>query len=276
MKKAICHYSFHRRWKDENWTVERLISEVKSLGAEGIDFHAGLLEASNVSPHLIKNALKESGLFLSSISLSNDFCQDSATELKNQIDKVRKWLIIADSLKAPVSRIFGGHLQDRSNAQAAASARQCVLDALGQVVKEAEKYGVILALENHGGMPCTAEEQVEIIKAVGSPFLRATIDVGNYLQGGQEGHVGTQIAAKYATYVHFKDFRKKSSTVKPWGWETEACTVGKGDVDHRSCLIALKKAAYTGFIALEYEGPDDERLGVPESMEFITNLMKEF
>jgi len=125
-------------------------------------------------------------------------------------------------------------------------------------------------------MPCTGEEQVSIIEKIGSQFLRATIDVGNYMQGGQEGHVGTRIAARYAAYVHFKDFCKKPASSKPWSWHIEACTVGKGDVDHYACLEALKEAGYNGFIALEYEGPNDEAVGVPESVKFMNEVMKKF
>ena len=44
---------------------------------------------------------------------------------------------------------------------------------------------------DHGGLPCTAQEQIDAIKAINSPSLRATIDVGNYMSGGEEGHVAT-------------------------------------------------------------------------------------
>jgi|GEM_PF-2330825 hypothetical protein len=35
MKLSVCHYSFHRRWKEESWTLERLCEEAKSLGVKG-------------------------------------------------------------------------------------------------------------------------------------------------------------------------------------------------------------------------------------------------
>ena len=209
----------------------------------------------------------------SGLSFSNNFCQDDPAEFRKQVDTVKEWLRVADSVKAPVSRIFGGNVLNHSNAHAVSIAWQQVLDALGEIVQEAEKYGLVLALENHGGMPCTGEEQINIIEKIGSKFLRATIDVGNYMQGGQEGHVGTRIAAKHAAYVHFKDFRKKPASSKPWGWDIEPCTLGKGDVDHYACIDALKEAGYNNFIALEYEGPDDEAIGVPESVKFMNEVL---
>lgn len=273
MKRSICHYSFHRTWTAENWTCERLAEEVKTLGVEAVDFHAGLLGSSKESPAKIKSALDKTGLILSGLSLSNNFNQDDPAMLKEQINTVKEWLRVAAEVNAPISRIFGGHINDRSNKTELEQGFARIMDALGEVIKDAEKLGVILALENHGGYPCTGEEQVEVIKKINSRYLRATIDVGNYLQGKQEGHVGTAIAANFAAYVHFKDFKKKPSQKDPAQWVLETCTVGEGDVDHSKCLKELKKKGYNEFIALEYEGPDDERTGVPESIKYMSQVM---
>ncbi len=53
----------------------------------------------------------------------------------------------------------------------------------------------------------------------------------------------------------------------------EACTVGRGDVDLEGCLGALRQAGYDGFIALEYEGQDDERRGVADSIACMHKLI---
>jgi len=276
MKKAICHYSFHRQYKAEGWTPLRLAEEVARLGVEGVDFHAGLLGSSEGATEQIRSAIEQTQRTLSGLSLSNNFNQADPDELRKQIDTVKQWLAVGAELGAPVMRIFGGHLRNRYDPQARREARRRVLDALGQVVEDAEKYGVVLALENHGGLPCTGEEQVEIIQAVDSEHLRATIDVGNYMSCGQEGHIGTQITAPFAAYVHFKDYHKVMDSGALWGWQTRPATVGQGDVDLYACLVALKAAGYDGFIALEYEGTDDEGIGVPQSVAFMNEVMAGF
>ena len=279
MKKAICHYSFHRRCKAEGWTPLRLAEEVAALGVEGVDFHAGLLggaDAVAVAPEQIRSAIAKTGRRLSGLSLSNNFNQADPHELRTQIETVKQWIGVGADLAAPVMRIFGGHLKDRYDPQACGEARQHVLDALREVVEVAEDRGVVLALENHGGMPCTGEEQVAVIQEVGSEHLRATVDVGNYMSCGQEGHIGTQIAAPFAAYVHFKDFHKVIDERALWGWQARPATVGQGDVDLPACLAALKAAGFDGFVALEYEGTDDEALGVPQSVEFMNDVMAGF
>jgi len=275
VRQAICHYSFHRRWKAENWTPDRLAAEVKALGVEGVDFHAGLLGASAQAAELIRGAVAKHGLVLSGLSLSNNFNQEQAEKFRAEVETVKEWMRVADELKAPVSRIFGGSLkrEQRQDPAARAAGQQRILEGLGEVAREAEKYGLVLALENHGGLPCTAEEQVDVLRRINSPGLKATIDVGNYMSCGQEGHVATRLAAKHCAYVHFKDMKKVADAASPWGWKAEACTLGDGDVDHRACLKALRDVGYTGFVALEYEGSEPEEVGVPRSVAFMKRVM---
>ncbi|MBC7320100.1 sugar phosphate isomerase/epimerase, partial [bacterium] len=53
----------------------------------------------------------------------------------------------------------------------------------------------------------------------------------------------------------------------------EPCTIGEGDVDQLGCLKVLKDSGYDGYVALEYEGPENEKTGVPKSLEFIKNIL---
>ncbi len=272
MKKAICHFSFHRRWDAEKWTPERLAQEVKNLGVEGVDFHVRYLGDASDAAGRIRDALSRHGRELSGLSMSNDFNKEDPREWREQIETVKKWLHVAADVKAPVCRIFGGWVPEerRHDESVRTQAQMRVLDALGKVVREAEALGVCLALENHGGLPCTGEEQVDMIRRIGSPCLKATIDVGNYLMGGQEGHVGTRIASACCAYVHFK----KIPDTNDWrGWRLEPCTVGEGDVDHRACLTELRNAGYQGYVALEYEGTQEEITGVPKSVEFMNRIL---
>ena len=275
MRKAICHYSFHRRWRAERWTADRLAEEVRALGIEGVDFHAGMPGASNSAPALIRSAVDKHGLLLSGLSLSNNFNQDDPDEFRRQVDRVKEWILVAAEVEAPVSRIFGGHLSAdlRRDPAARAESRQRILEGLGEVVREAEKLDLVLALENHGGLPCTAEEQLDIIEAINSPYLRATIDVGNYLSCGQEGDAATRMVAAHCAYVHLKDFKKTPDDSSPWGWTTEACALGEGDIDLRACVEALGGAGFDGFVALEYEGVEDEETAVPKSVAFMNELI---
>jgi sugar phosphate isomerase/epimerase len=212
---------------------------------------------------------------LSGLSLSTNFNQPDPAKIDAEIEQTTRWLDVGKAVQAPVMRVFGGSCKQRDDPAELDTARRRVLEALKRLTPEAERRGMVLALENHGGMPCTGEEQVAMIQAVNSPALRATIDVGNYMSGGQEGHVGARLAAAYAAYVHFKDFKKIDDPAKPWGWGVKATVVGEGDVDCGACLKALKEAGYNGFVALEFEDKDtDEMIGVPKSIRYMNEVMR--
>jgi sugar phosphate isomerase/epimerase len=276
MKPAICHYSLHRRYKSENWTPLRLAQEVKSLGLTAVDFHAGLLGDPDTAVERVTQALEQTGLVLSGFSLSTNFNQENPQEFQHQLDVAWRWMQVAARLKAPVSRIFGGGMPDakRSDESYRRGAWGRMIDGVAAAARQAEKLGLMLGLENHGGLPCTADEQIQAIRSVNSPSLKATIDVGNYMAGGEEGHQATAKVAPYAVYVHLKDNKKAPDASKPWGWNIQACTLGEGDVDLAACLESLLRAGYDGYVALEYEGLEDESAGVPKSIALMKKLLK--
>ena len=74
MKLSICHYSLHRTWAKYSWDCRQLAQYVKSLGVEGVDFHTGYLGEANDASEKIMEALDISGLKLSGLSLSTEFC----------------------------------------------------------------------------------------------------------------------------------------------------------------------------------------------------------
>ena len=273
MKIAVCHYSYHRTWEAEAWDCAKLAGVVKELEVEGIDFHVRYLDRSRDTHRKIKSILAAAELELSGISLSNDFNQEDPSELRRQIDTVKYWLAFAADAGAPVSRVFGGHLKNRNDEKAFARGMDLILKGLEAVTREAEKRAVVLALENHGGLPCRAEDQVATIERIGSPHLRATIDVGNYLQCGQEPSVATRIAGPHAAYVHFKDFTKRKDGGSATGYALQGCVVGEGVVDHEACVAALEECGYQGFLALEYEGREDERDGVWRSVARMKSIL---
>ncbi len=271
MKLAVCHYSYHRCWSEESWDIDRLTDQVRDLGVDGIDYHARLVSGIDGLVPRIRTALRRTGLELAGFSLSTNFNQADPDKFRAQTTETLSWLDVAAELNAPVCRIFGGGVK-RDDPSAIEAGLERVIRALRVLAPEAEARGLVLALENHGGLPCTGEEQVSVIDMIGSPAVRATIDVGNYMQGDQDGIVGTRVAAKHAAYVHIKD-NKRLAEPDERGRTLAGCTIGQGDVDIPGCLRTLTEAGYNGYLALEYEGTEDERTGVPESIRYLKSVM---
>ena len=282
MKISICHYSFHRAWAAENWDACRLAEEVKRIGVGAIDFHVGFLGSTERAAEMVTAALDKTGLELSGLSLSTNFGHDDPGRVSKEIEKTISWMRIAKEVRAPVSRIFGVPLPsglavhvrgDGAADEARRKLKERVAAALEEVTREAESLDLVLALENHHGFPATAEEQVELIERMNSKCFRATVDVGNYMCADQAPEVGTAIAAPYAAYVHVKDFARVADESIASGWRLEPRAVGRGDVNQAACLQILKDAGFDGFVAIEYEGHENERIGVAQSVEFLNTII---
>lgn len=259
MKRAICHYSFHRRWQRERWDVERLAREVKALGVDGYDIHASYLKSPRDAVEQAGRAVRQTGLTLAALSLANDFAEESADTNLND------WIAAARDCGAPLVRIFGSRKKNSERVRAA------VESGIDRHLPMAESAGVVLAIENHGGYPATAQDQVALIRKFNSRFLRATVDIGNYLPAGQQPLDGVSIAAPVAAYVHVKDTRSRL-----FGLRRSACVLGRGDIDVRACLQMLKENRYEGILALEYEAAEAEETGVPACVKYFLDELDEF
>ena len=92
MKPSICHYSFHRTWKENKWDCIDLGKAVKALDVPAVDFHAGLMGTTENAAQRIRSTLEQTGLTLSGLSLSNNFNQEDPEKLKAQMDAAIAWM----------------------------------------------------------------------------------------------------------------------------------------------------------------------------------------
>jgi sugar phosphate isomerase/epimerase len=281
VKISVCQYSFHRTWAAEAWDAYRFAEEAKKAGAVAIDFHVRMVGSSAKAADTILAALDRTGLGLSGLSLSNNFGHEDPKFVTKEIEETISWMRIAKEVGAPASRIFGSPVPsgyavyarpDNCSEELRKKLKDRVAAALEVITREAERLELVLALENHHEFPATGEEQVEMIERVNSKFLRATVDVGNYMIADQAPEAGTARAAPYAAYVHVKDFVRVPDASVASGWKVVPCAVGKGEVDHAACIGILKYAGFEGYVAVEYEGLDDERVGVAQSVQFLKQL----
>jgi sugar phosphate isomerase/epimerase len=74
-------------------------------------------------------------------------------------------------------RVFGGKVPAGATEEQAA---QWVADVLKVGTEYAGSKGIILGLENHGGITERADTVIKIVKGVNSPWLGINLDTGNF------------------------------------------------------------------------------------------------
>ena len=128
-----------------------------------------------------------------------------------------------------------------------------VIGSIEKCLKKAEECGVLLGLENHWGLGRTAAGVVRIVEAVDSPWLRATLDTGNFLDNIYSQQ---ETMAPYTVYVQAKTYYGGGT------WYTL-------ELDYDRIAAILKKHKYRGYISLEFEGGESHKTAIPKSLAML-------
>ena len=120
----------------------------------------------------------------------------------------------------------------------------------------ARERGVLLALENHGGLTRTADGTLRLLKAVDSPALGLNLDFGNF---------------RVDPYAEFAQLAPR--TVTTHAKVTSRFGEERREVDYARVRRIMEAAGYRGYISIEFEEKEDPREGVPR---FAETLKKAF
>src|SRR5205085_3963990 len=121
----------------------------------------------------LKGKCTRLGLDVSGTAVGNNFCVSDPTKLQEQVASVKKWVEQSARLGAKTMRIFAGAV-DKGDTEEKARAR-CV-EAIQEACDHAGKYGVYLALENHGGIVTTIDQMLTVVRAVKHEWFGVNFD----------------------------------------------------------------------------------------------------
>ncbi|MFN3422779.1 MAG: sugar phosphate isomerase/epimerase family protein, partial [Armatimonadota bacterium] len=211
-----------------------------------------------------------------------DFVQPDIEERQRHIAHTKRCLQLAHELGIPAIRLNSGRwktvksfdeLMQRGGIEppiegySETDAFSWVISSIENCLPDAERYGVVLALENHWGLTATADGTLKIITAINSEWLKVCLDTGNLLKyenGGvkwEPDYEGMARLAPHAILVHAKTYFGGGE------WYTL-------DIDYACVAEILKRVNYRGYISLEYEGKEDPHTGVPKSVALLREAFK--
>jgi sugar phosphate isomerase/epimerase len=195
------------------------------------------------------------GLAVSGTSVRNTFTYPPGPALDKELDHVTRWLDLAAELHAPTMRIFAGTLQKGTSD---ADARKWCIDAIQRACEQAASRGVILALENHGGIVSTAAELLAIVREVKSDWFGVNLDTFNF---HIDPYAELAQVAPYAVIVQVKT-------------EIAVGTGPKQPADFARIVKILADANYRGYLALEYEAAEDPKAAVPRYLKELRTAIR--
>jgi len=265
-KLSLAAYSFNR-FLPRNWpkpkegnstmTIEQVIDFAADLDLDGIELTSYYFPAEVTEPYLrsLQERCFRLGLDISGTAIGNDFCVPDGPERDFQMQMTRQWIDYSATLGAPTIRIFAGSVP-KGDTEATAIDR-CIV-GINEAVRYAATKGVVLALENHGGITATAEQLLTIVRRVDpSPWFGVNFDSGNFRTADPYGDL--EKIAPFAVNAQVK------AMIAPNGTQAPA--------DLGRVIDILRRANYRGYVVLEYE-EDDPHGQIPRYIEELRGLTR--
>lgn len=194
------------------------------------------------------------GLTVSGTAIGNTFTHPPGAQRDEQMAYTKRWIDRAAAMGAPTIRIFAGNVQKGTTE---AQARQWCVEAIGEACAYAGTHGVILALENHGGIVSTAEQLLSIVKEVDSEWFGVNWDSGNF----KSADAYAELAA-IAPYAVTSQIKANIGSPK-----------GPVAADWSRVIGVLRDAGYRGWVSLEYEEEEDAKTAVPRLLKQLERLI---
>ena len=184
------------------------------------------------------------GIAISGTAVGNNFTLPDGEKRQREIASLKTWIDRAQLMGAPHIRVFAGSTQGVSKGEA----MKLAIPALQECCDYAGGKGVMLGLENHGGIVAEADDLLEIVRAVQSPWFGVNLDTGNF--NTDDPYRDLEKCAPYAVNVQIK------TEIQKRGEKKEAADLPR-------LVKILRDAKYQGYVALEYEAAEDPWQAIP-------------
>ena len=171
--------------------------------------------------------------------------------LSDQWPLLDRCIELAIRFKTPYMRVFAFWRKG----DLTADRRVAIIEILAKAAAIAGASGITLLLENeHACLLGTAVETADVVRAIGSPWLKMVWDPGNAMMLGERVLPdGYDVCKDVAVHIHLKDVSANADGTLIW-----AC-IGSGNGDYPVLFQTLKADGYGGSIALEthWKSPDN-------------------
>ena len=184
-------------------------------------------------------------------------CQPTPELRAAEVENAKKWVDVAVKIGAGHVRVFGGSIPKGATE---AQAIPWAVEVLKRAAEYAGTKGIVLGVEDDGGLTTNAEPTVEIVKQTDSPYAGINVDTGNF---PRNGYSQVALCLPYAVAVHLK-----TKIATPEGKKEKA------DWDRLIGMFA--KSGYKGYLSIEYEDPTDPEKALPDLAAELRRGMRKY
>ena len=263
---GVSTYSFWQFRKDPS-PIEECIDRAARMGFDGVEILQVQMgdDQSNARLQRLKRRAHALGLALMGFSTHQGFVNPDKAVRDDNVAKTLNSIDTAYRLGIPTMRINTGRWGTSKNFDELMANKGIepnlpghtdeegfgwVIESIERLLPRAEECGVVLGLENHWGLGRTAAGVMRIVEKIDSPWLRVTLDTGNFLEDSQ---AQMERLAPACCLVQAKTYDGGGK------WYTL-------DIDYAWVAKLHARHGYQGWISLEFEGQADPEVAVPASL----------
>jgi sugar phosphate isomerase/epimerase len=259
-RTGLVAYSYRAALQSKAMTYEDLIRIAVETGTDGIDMTVYWLPSTE-SEYLVslRRLAYRNRVEIYSIGTRVQLAQPTAELRDKQLEELKKWLDVAQRVGATHIRVFGGQKP------AGATLEQAIGFAAETLKRGAElagARGLILGVEDDGGITDFAKDTIAIVKGADSPWAGMNLDIGNFRPPNVYDQI--EMSIPYAVSTHIKT--------------TVALDDGKsrGPFDMDRVFKMFAAHGYRGYMGLELEASGDPDTAVPENLRKLKQLAVQY
>jgi len=270
MKTCLHSVSYAGLWRgQESLTLEQFLDKAKDLGFDGVMLmakrpHLSPLDYDAQARKKLSQKIESLDLELVCLACYNDFTagvdKPGVPHLEIQAAYVGELAKLAKDLGTDMIRIFTGYEREGI---AYDKQYATVLDGLKLAGREAARYGVMIAVQNHHDIASHHEELCWLLKEVDMPNVKAAFDAWTpNLQNLSREEI-RQAIHKLKPYIvhttvaqytrlpryHYKidltEFSRQADLMRAVPLNQQ------GIIDYETFIACLKEIGYQGYIAYE-------------------------
>jgi sugar phosphate isomerase/epimerase len=254
-RTGLVAYSYRDAFKAKTMTYEDLIRIAVETGTDGIDMTVYWLPSTSADYLLpLRRLAYRNRVEIYSIGTRVQLAQPTPALRDRELVELRKWLDVAQRVGATHVRVFGGETPPGATPEQAIG---FAAETLKRGAEDAGTRGLILGLEDDGGITDYAKDTIEIVKRADSPWAGMNLDIGNFRPPGVYDQI--EMSIPYAVSTHVKtEVTLDDGRTASFDWER----VFRMFAAHN----------FRGYMGLEYEAAADPAHTVPSYLERLKEL----
>jgi sugar phosphate isomerase/epimerase len=253
-KISLAEWSFHKALQAGQFTnLDFPVKAKKDFGISAVEYvNQFFQDKAKDTAYLaeLKKRCDDNGVTSVLIMIDNEGAMADADAKKRQqaVENHYRWVDAAKFLGCHSIRVncFG---EGTSEEVAKAGA-----EGLRKLSEYAQPQNINVIVENHGGYSSNAQWLTGVISAVGMPNCGTLPDFGNFCVRREKGDMWeSPCVEQYDRYKGVEELMPFAKGVSAKSYEFDAngnCM----ESDYARLLPIVKKAGYTGYIGIEYEG----------------------